>query len=494
MPPDIAAGSALKVNSGFTYDTAYLSTPRLQAYVFREPTRIMDPRQHGHSQQLQPQMTSRQHNRFSWQQPLEEDAPAYPQWQQQTPQHQHQPYQQPYQQPTQPQQSQVSTDASRHFSYAQTPAEMRAFVYTSSPNDPPMPQSIPISLPTSPVGYTPIDPRPQSMLDAQLPVVPPQSQTAYTPSSYAQDVKPPVSPVSPQHTSQTQHFSPVSPIPQPQPNEQRSEVDTQQSRHARQMSNLSPINTNIRTYAMPPIPPTPPSGTHQTSPLPHKTPITPVSANSMHKDQPRIDPTSPTNRISPYPNEPYSPHGFTSGQNNNFHAVFSPDAAHGPNGLDFAAHQPGQISHPNMELEKSKEWSNGLCACSPDPSTCLTGLFCPCILYGRTSYRLSQKSAKKDPTDMLGHSSTNGHCIVMGLSCGLWWLFPMLQRTRIRRAYKLDGSFGSDLLKGCCCCCCVTVQNEREVKHREEVSRRWAGPASTNAYTRTGGMVYKPQQ
>jgi Cys-rich protein (TIGR01571 family) len=370
---------------------------------------------------------------------------------------------------------------------------MRAFVYTSSPNDPPMPHSIPISLPTSPVGYTPIDPRPQSILNTQFPIVPPQSQTAYTPPSYAQDVKPPVSPVSPQHVSQAQQFSPVSPIPQPEPVQQRPHVETEQSRHARQMSNLSPINTNIRAYAMPPIPPTPPSGTHQTSPLPRKTPITPISANSMHKDQPQNDPTSATNRTSPYPNEPYSPHGF-SNQSNNFHAVFSPDAAHGPNGLDFAAHQPGQISHPNMELEKSHEWSNSLCACSPDPSTCLTGLFCPCILYGRTSYRLSQKSAKKDPTDMLGHSSMNGHCMVMGLSCGLWWLFPMLQRTRIRRAYKLDGSLGNDLLKSCCCCCCITVQNEREVKHREEVSRRWAGPASTDAYTRAGGMVYKPQQ
>jgi hypothetical protein len=70
----------------------------------------------------------------------------------------------------------------------------------------------------------------------------------------------------------------------------------------------------------------------------------------------------------------------------------------------------------------------------------------------------------------------------------------MLQRTRIRRAYKLGGSMGSDLLKGCCCCCCVAVQNEREVKSREEESRRWAGPASTDVYTRTGGMVYKPQQ
>lgn len=70
----------------------------------------------------------------------------------------------------------------------------------------------------------------------------------------------------------------------------------------------------------------------------------------------------------------------------------------------------------------------------------------------------------------------------------------MLQRTRIRHAYKLAGSLGGDLMKGCCCCCCVAVQNEREVRVREEERGRWAGPASTEVYTRTGGMVYKPQQ
>ncbi|KNG46638.1 PLAC8-domain-containing protein [Stemphylium lycopersici] len=392
----------------------------------------MDTRNYGQGQQLQHQMTSPQHNRFSWQHPLEEEAPAYEERQQQhtqqpqqyaAQQYQNQQYQQQQQpqpqhhQPQQHQQPGAITDASRHFSYAQTPAEMRAFVYTSSPSDPPMPHSIPISLPTSPVGYTPIDPRPQSMLDAQLPVIPPQSHTAYMPPSHAQDIKPPVSPVSPQQPPQpdTQHYSPVSPIPHPEPIHQTPQVNTQQTRHARQMSNLSPINTNVRVNTMPTIPPTPPSGTHQMSPLPHKAPITPMSANSMHKDEPRDNGTSPNNQTS-YANEPYSPHGFTSAQTNNFHAVFSPDAAHGPNGLDFAAHQPGQIAHPNMESENSREWQNSLCACSPEPSTCLTGLFCPCILYGRTSYRLSQKSAKNDPTDMLGHSSTNGHCIVMGLS------------------------------------------------------------------------------
>jgi hypothetical protein len=70
----------------------------------------------------------------------------------------------------------------------------------------------------------------------------------------------------------------------------------------------------------------------------------------------------------------------------------------------------------------------------------------------------------------------------------------MLQRTRIRHAYKIGGSMASDLLRGCCCCCCVAVQNEREVKIREEANRRWAGPASNDVYTRASGMMYKPQQ
>lgn len=423
-------------------------------------------------------MAHRQHQRFSWQAPLEEEAPAYAATQQQAPQRR-------------PQQSQVSTDeaSQRHFSYAQTPSELRAFVYTSSPSDPPLPQSNQTSLPTSP--FTPIDPRPQSMLNPQSPTVQTQVQTAYVPPYHSQDEKPPVSPLSPHDGTHALPFSPVSPMP-PQGPIQPPQISTQQSRHARQMSNLSPINTRVGTYPLPPIPPTPPSGT-QTSPLPHKTPITPISAGSTKKEQTRDGPLSPSHRVS-YANEPYSPHGFTSNQSNNFHAVFSPDAATGPNGLDFAMHQPGQIAHPNMDSENSRQWKHSLCACGGDVSTCLTGLICPCIVYGRTSYRLSQKSAKKDPTDMLGYSTTNGHCITMGLSCGLWWLFPMLQRTRIRHAYKVDGSVGSDCLKGLCCCCCVAVQNEREVRSREEASRRWAGPASTEVYTRTGGMVYKPQQ
>lgn len=423
----------------------------------------MDPRQPP-AERLQPQ--SRQHQRFSWQSPMNEDTTHYTNL----------PQQQVHQSP--PQQQQINTDvpSQRHFSYAQTPAEHIAFVYTSSPNDPPMPQARPMSHATT--QYTPIDPRPQSMLPQTINI------PLHSPPAYSHNEKTPVSPTTPHDGTRALPISSVSPMPPQQA--QMPQIDTQQSRHARQMSNLSPINTNLRVHPMPRIPPTPPSGT-QTSPLPHKIPITPVSASFVKEDARRDGPISPSDG-------PYSPHGFTQGQTNNVHAVFSPDAAHGPNGLDFALHQPGQIAHPNMESNSSHEWTHSLCACSPDVSTCLTGMFCPCILYGRTSYRLSQKSAKKDPTDMLGHSSTSGHCMIMSLSCGLWWLFPMLQRTRIRHTYKLGGNLAKDLLKGCCCCCCVAVQNEREVKNREEANRRWAGPASTDIYTKVGGMVYAPQQ
>jgi Cys-rich protein (TIGR01571 family) len=361
----------------------------------------------------------------------------------------------------------------RGFSYAQTPIEHRTPYYTSTPNDPPLPHSPP----------TPIDPRPQSIYNPQSPAQAQQQQVYPPVPAYTE--KAPLSPQSPQGGSTPQYPS-VSPITQPAP------IQTQQPSHTRQRSNLSPINTNIAQYNVPQIPPTPHSHKSQASPLPHKTPVTPISSGPIKKVPMDNLPTSQDNRKS-YAAEPYSPHGFS---NTPTHAVFSPHSAHGPNGLDFALHQPGQIAHPNMDLTSSGQahtWKNSLFSCTPSPSTCITGLFCPCILYGRTSYRLNQKSSKKDPTDMLGYKSTNGHCMLMSVACGLWCLFPTVQRTRIRHTYKLEGSVVGDCVRGMCCCCCVATMNEREVKEREESARRWAGPASTEVYTAPSQMVYSPQ-
>ena len=79
-------------------------------------------------------------------------------------------------------------------------------------------------------------------------------------------------------------------------------------------------------------------------------------------------------------------------------------------------HQPGQVRHPNQDI-KGGTWSHSLCDCS-NISTCCLGIFCPCVLYGKTQYRLSLKSNKEDPTNMLGYESCNGACTGMALLCG----------------------------------------------------------------------------
>ena len=70
-------------------------------------------------------------------------------------------------------------------------------------------------------------------------------------------------------------------------------------------------------------------------------------------------------------------------------------------------------------------------------------------------------------------------------------LLAAIHRTRVRKLYKIEGSFGSDCMKGFCCCCCVVAQNEREVKEREELLRRHAGPVA-GYVAPTGLMSYAP--
>ena len=92
--------------------------------------------------------------------------------------------------------------------------------------------------------------------------------------------------------------------------------------------------------------------------------------------------------------------------------IYAPESLGGPNSA-LENHRPGQVAHPNSAVDP--EWKHGLC--DPD-STCCLSLFCPCIVYGKTQYRLSRKAQKQDPTDLLGYESFNGSCGFMALACG----------------------------------------------------------------------------
>lgn len=93
--------------------------------------------------------------------------------------------------------------------------------------------------------------------------------------------------------------------------------------------------------------------------------------------------------------------------------TYNPDSLAGPNGAPLENHRPGQVSHPNASVDP--HWKHGLC--EPDILCCM-GLACPCMVYGKTMYRLSRKAQKQDPTDILGYESCNGSCGLFAAACG----------------------------------------------------------------------------
>jgi len=61
--------------------------------------------------------------------------------------------------------------------------------------------------------------------------------------------------------------------------------------------------------------------------------------------------------------------------------------------------------------------------------------------------------------------------------------------------YQIEGSWAKDCVTACCCLPCALIQDEREVRDREDERRRQAGPASAiDSYIAPGGMEYAPQQ
>ncbi|KAK2789428.1 hypothetical protein FQN51_002710 [Onygenales sp. PD_10] len=149
-------------------------------------------------------------------------------------------------------------------------------------------------------------------------------------------------------------------------------------------------------------------------------------------------------------------------------------------------HFPGQVPHLQQQL-KGDTWNHGLCDCS-DIGTCCLGLMCPCILYGRTQYRLNRKSDKQDPTNLLGYETCNASCTVMALLCGCQWLLATIQHSRTRRAYAIPGSIPSDCVRATCCTCCTLIQDEREIKQREEGRRQTV----STPYAPPGHMSFSP--
>ncbi len=107
---------------------------------------------------------------------------------------------------------------------------------------------------------------------------------------------------------------------------------------------------------------------------------------------------------------------------------YHPDSLAGPN-VTLDNHRPGQVSHPNATVDP--KWKRGLCAID---TLCCTGLFCPCVLYGKTQHRLSRKQQKQDPTNLLSYEPVNGSCGIMLAACGLQCRSSALENLEVPKA------------------------------------------------------------
>lgn len=227
-----------------------------------------------------------------------------------------------------------------------------------------------------------------------------------------------------------------------------------------------PPQVQWRTTPMPPSP----------GPLPNKADL--ASSHQPDRDMhiaPDENPLTPTTPKHP--------------QHNSRLIAYPPPAATGGDSA-YNNHYPGQAPDP-IQQTKGGTWKHGLCDCG-DLGTCCTGLFCPCILYGKTQYRLTQKSDRKDPTNMLGYETLNGSCTVFAILCGCNGILAAIQHTRVRKSYGIPGSVGSDCVRGLCCSCCTLAQDEKEVKYREGHRSGLVRTAMTNQYATPGGMSYAP--
>jgi Cys-rich protein (TIGR01571 family) len=218
---------------------------------------------------------------------------------------------------------------------------------------------------------------------------------------------------------------------------------------------------------------------HPIPPLPQ--PPEPVKQHAIPDHEPAGPIVPDTNPLTP--NSPKRPNRTSTNM-----AIVPPSST------DPAQFSAGSFT-PSPQSIKGGSWQHGFCSCA-EPSICVTGLFCPCIIYGKTQYRLALRGEKKDPTNMLGYTAVNGSCIAFGVLCGINGILAAIQHTRLRKTYDMNseaGNVAGDCIKGVCCCCCVVAQDEKEVKFREEHVRKPAGSgAKREGYVAPTSMAFAP--
>ncbi|KAE8022359.1 hypothetical protein FH972_008163 [Carpinus fangiana] len=153
----------------------------------------------------------------------------------------------------------------------------------------------------------------------------------------------------------------------------------------------------------------------------------------------------------------------------------------------LAVHKCNECGQPlpeSFQPPADEPWTTGICGCAEDRESCLTGLFCPCVLFGRNVESLREDTPWTTPCMChaicveggiaLAAATTVFGCVDPSfLICeGLlfaWWMFGIytgLVRQSLQKKYHLKNSPCDPCLVHCCMHSCALCQEHREMKGR----------------------------
>ncbi|KNA17819.1 hypothetical protein SOVF_076390 [Spinacia oleracea] len=146
----------------------------------------------------------------------------------------------------------------------------------------------------------------------------------------------------------------------------------------------------------------------------------------------------------------------------------------------------GQPLPESYQPPADEPWSSGIFGCTEDTQSCWTGLFCPCVLFGRNIERLRDDTPWTTPcichavfvegglalaaaTAWTYGIDPRTTCLVWEGLFFTWWMcgiYTGLARQSLQSKYHLKNSPCDPCLVHCCMHWCALCQEHREMKTR----------------------------
>ncbi|KAL8500275.1 hypothetical protein ACS0TY_020034 [Phlomoides rotata] len=144
----------------------------------------------------------------------------------------------------------------------------------------------------------------------------------------------------------------------------------------------------------------------------------------------------------------------------------------------------GQVLPATYSPPADEDWMTGIFGCNEDTDSCLTGLFCPCVLFGRNVTNLNDEITEQSAC--ISHAicveggialafttaACNGidpdtACLLTEGLFFAWWvcgIYTGMGRQLLQRKYHLKNSPCDPCMVHCCLHWCAICQEHREMK------------------------------